>query len=72
MRPLDRRETSEIYYPETWGHVPEQRRREMLHFQMWVRVTSKVLNSLNMSMELSLSSNHLTEAKYFVCKKSNF
>jgi len=45
MRPLDRLETSETYYPETRGHVSEQRRRQMLHFQMWVRVTSKVLNS---------------------------
>jgi len=32
MRPLDRLETSETYYAGTRIHVPEQRRRQMLHF----------------------------------------
>jgi len=69
MRPLDRLETSETYYSETMSHVPGQRRHQMLHFQMWVRVTDKDLNFVNLSMALSLPSNYLTEVKYFVCKK---
>jgi hypothetical protein len=71
-RPLDRLEMSETYYPETRGHVPEQRRRQMKHFQKWVRVTSKVLDSVNLSMELSFSRNYLTEVKYFIREKINF
>jgi hypothetical protein len=52
MTPLDRLETSETYYPETRSHIPQQRRRQVLLLKMWLRGKSKVLNSVNLSIEL--------------------
>ena len=54
MRPLDRLETSDTYYPKTRSHIPQQRRRQALLLKMWIRGNSKVLNSASLSIKLLL------------------